>query len=366
MDIWSLPGPSAFVDDIEDAVRDGASVIARFPSEVPSGLERELKGRLHSLFEWTSIDAYQAGSGPLTFMLQQICPGVSAFEASSITELAVTDSFQGRLVWIEKIDSGMWPDWSRFLRVYSDACRNVDILNRTVFIVLLSGEAVTGDVPEEVALVHCDFRGTVDTLDLFIFAIRQVPASVRCREHRALLAHTVAQVAQWDSLLAEQLLALPLAEALSPEGALRQYALDRGWTVETPECWEKGTVDGPTERPTVHSALLEVCGKSRLVRQRIWAAQAAVLLPLVEERRIGLVSRYGRYLELPIKTEDGRWVDDPLDLEVGHLASYLDRPGSPWRLRKQVRRLRDVRNKLAHMEPLEPAQALHRMLFIDP
>lgn len=366
MHIWSLPGPSSFVDNIEDSVRDGASVIARFPSEAPSGLERELKERLHSVFQWNSIDASQTDSGPLTLVLQAICPGAIAFEASSITKLALTDSFQGRLVWIEKIDSGMWPEWSRFLRAYSDACRNVDILNRTVFVVLLSGKSVTCEVPEEVALVRCDFRGAVDTLDLFIFALRQVPANVKCREHRALMAHTVAQVAQWDSLLAEQLLALPLAEALSPEATLVQYALDRGWTVETPECWEEGTVNGPTERPTVHSALLEVCGKSRLVRQRIWAAQAAVLLPLVEERRVGLVGRYGRHLELPIRTEDGRWVYDPLDLEVGFLAWFLDRPGSPWRLRKQVRRLRDVRNKLAHMEPLEPAQALHRMLFTDP
>ena len=320
---------------------------------------------MHSLFKWTFIDASQASSGPLRFLLQQICPGVNSFGTASITELAAIDSFQGRLIWIEKIDLGAWSDWSRFLRAYSDACRNVDTLSRTVFVVLLSGEPVIGEVPEEVALVRCDFRGAVDTLDLFAFALQQLPASVKCREHRALLAHTVAQVAQWDSVLAERLLALPLAETLSPEGALRQYALDRGWTADTPECWENGTVDGPTERPTVHSALLEVCGASRSVRQRIWAAQAAVLLPLVEERRVGLVGRYGRYLELPIKTEDGKWVDDPLDLEVGLLAWYLDRPGNPWRLRKQVRRLRDVRNKLAHMEPLEPAQALHRMLFID-
>ena len=321
---------------------------------------------MHSLFEWTSVDASQAGSGPLTFLLQQLCPGVSVFEVSSITELVATDSFQGRLVWLEKIDLGMWPDWSRFLRAYSDACRNVDILNRTVFIVLLSGEPVTRKVPEEVALVRCDFRGAVDTLDLFIFALRQVPDSVKCREHRALLAHTVAQVAQWDSLLAEQLLALPLAEALSPEGALRHYARDRGWTAETPECWENGTVDGPAERPTVHSALLEVCGASRSVRQRIWAAQAAVLLPLVEERRVGLLDRFGRFLELPIKTEDGTWVDDPLDLDLGQLAWSLDRRGKPRVLRRQVRRLRRIRNRLAHMEPLGAEQALDRSLIVDP
>ena len=321
---------------------------------------------MQSIFEWTPIDAPRAGSEPLAFLRQQVCPDVSAFEVGSVAELAITASFQGRLVWVEKIDHGVWPDWSTVLRAYSDACRNVDLLNRTVFIVLLSGEAVAGDVPEEVALVCCDFRGVMDTLDLFVFALWKTPMSIKCREHRALLAHTVAQVAQWDSLLAEQLLALPLNEALSPESTLQQYARDRGWTTETPRCWEMGTVDGPGERPTVHSALLEVCGASRLVRQRVWAAQAAVLLPLVEERRVGLVVRYGRYLKLPIETEDGRRVDDPLDLDVGQLAWYLDRTGKPQVLRKQVRRLRHVRNKLAHMEPLGSEQALHRMLVVDP
>ena len=234
-----------------------------------------------------------------------------------------------------------------------------------MFVVLVSGEAVTGEVPEEVALVRCDFRGVVDALDLFVFSLWKAPESIKRREHRALLAHTVAQVAQWDSILAEHLLELPLKEVLDPEGALRQYAVDCGWTAETPRCWEIGTVDGPAERPTVHSALLVVCGASRPVQHRVWAAQAAVLLPLVEERRIGLVARYGRYLTLPIETEPGRRIDDAFDLDVGQLAWYLDRAGKPQVLRKQVRRLRHVRNKLAHMEPLVPEEALHRMLFVD-
>lgn len=366
MNIWNLPGPSSFVDDIENAVREDSNVVARFPSEIPDGLERELRERLYSIFEWTPIDARRAGSDPIAFLRQQTCPDVSAFEVGSAAELAVAASFQGRLILVEQIDSGVWPEWLAVLRAYSDACRNVDLVSRTVFIVLLSGEAVAGEAPQEVALVCCDFRGAVDMLDLFVFALWKTPAGIERREHRALLAHTVAQVAQWDSLLAERLLALPLREALSPEGTLWDHARDRGWTAETPRCWETGTVDGPAERPTVHSALLEVSGVPRLVRQRVWAAQSAVLLPLVEERRVGIVARYGRHLNLPIETEDGRRVDDPLDLDVGQLAWHLDRTGKPQVLRKQVRRLRHVRNKLAHMEPLVPEQALHRMLFADP
>ena len=366
MHIWSLPGPSSFVDEIEHAVRDGTNVIARFPSPIPNGLERELRERLYSLFDWSSVDASCTGLDPVAFLRQRICPEVGALRVGSIAELADTASFQGRLVWIEKIGRADWATWSEVLVGYADACRNVDLLSRTVFIVLLSGETVAEESPEEVALVRRDFRGVVDTLDLFVFALWNASGSVKRREHRALLAHTVAQVAQWDYSLAEQLLSLPLAEVLSPEEALRQYVQNRGWTAETPECWEKGTIDGPTKRPIVHSALLSVSGGTQQVSQRIWAAQAAVLLPLVEERRVGLIERYRRYFALPIETEAGVSVYDPRDLEVGQIAWHLDRPDKPHVVRERARRLRHVRNQLAHMEPLEPEQALHRMLFEDP
>lgn len=366
MNIWSLPGPASFIDDIEHSVRNGLNVIARFSSSIPGGLERELRDRVHSIFEWISVDVSRIDADPLTLLRRVVCPDISVFEAGSIAELAASTSFQGKLVWIEGINDKEWSEWSNILRDYSDACRNIELLSRTVFIVLLSGRDVMREIPKEVALVCCDFRNIVDMLDIFVFALWKTPATVRYREHRALLAHTVAQVAQWDSLLGEKLLALPLDEALNPVGVLRQYSQDRGWTEETPRCWEMGTVDGPAERPIVHSALLEVSGGSRLVRQRVWAAQAAVLLPLVEERRIGLIDCCHRYLDLPIQIEDGRWVDDPFNLEVGQLAWYLDRPNKPNMLRKQVRRLRYIRNKLAHMEPLKPEQALHPMLLADP
>ena len=365
MDIWSLPGPSSFVDNIANAVRDGANVIVRFPLETPGGLEHELRERLHSLFIWNHIDASDFNLNPLTFLLQQICPDVDAYEVGSIAELTVNTSFQGRLIWVENIDNEMWREWSTFLRTYSDACRNVDLMSRTIFIVLLSKEAITRSITEEVALLSHDFRGVVDMWDIFILALREVSASTKHREHRALLAHTVAQVAQWDTFLAGQLLALPLEEALSPENILRQYAIDRGWTSETLSCWENGTQDGTAEKPIVHSALLEVCGEARTVRQRVWAAQAAVLLPLVEEQRVSLISQNSRYLNLPIKTEDGRQIDDPLDLDVGQLAWHLDRRDKPKVLRKKVRRLRVVRNKLAHMEPLKPNEVLSVMLFAN-
>ncbi len=365
MDFWSLPGPSAFLDDVEGAVRDGVNVVARFPGGVPGGLERDLRERLHSVFEWTSIDACRSRLAPVGFLREQVCPDVSPFEIGSVAELAVTESFQGRLLWLENIDVTTWPHWAEALRGYSDACRNVDLLSRSVFVVVLSGEAAVNELRREVALVGRDFRDDVDTSDLFAFALWKARATVVCREHRLLLAHTVAQVAQWDSSLAEELLALPLPDALNPCSLLKTYARRRGWTAETSRTWEAGTVDGPVQQPIVHSALLEVSGSSRVVQQRLWAAQAAVLLPLVEQRRVGLVERQGRYIRVPIESGGGKQIVDPLDLDLGKLAWHLDRDEVPQWLRARTQRLHRVRNKLAHMEPLTPEQALHPTLLGD-
>ena len=341
-------------------------MIVRFPCSVPTGLEEELRERLHTgCGAWTSIDASLAASEPVALLRERLCPDVTALRAGSMAELADTASFQGRLLWIEKIARSDWAQWSAALAAYAEACRSVDLSNRTLFIVVLSGGTVAEESPEEVALVRRDFRNVVDTLELFMFALCKLPASIERVEHRALMAHTVSQVARWDCRLAERLLSASLDEALRPDDALRDYAHRRGWTSGTSRCWENGTVDGPADRPIVHSALLAISGESRLVRQRVWAAQAAVLLPLVNEMRVRLIPHCRRCLTLPIEIESGRWVYDPLDLEVGQLARYLDRADIPRRLKQHVRWLRDVRNKLAHMEPLEPEEILDPMLVSD-
>ena len=95
----------------------------------------------------------------------------------------------------------------------------------------------------------------------------------------------------------------------------------------------------------------------------MWAAQPAALFPVVEERRIGLVTHYRGSLTLPVVTEDGSSINDPLDLNIGQLARQLDRSGRPPTLRRQTRTLRHIRNRLAHMQSLAPEYALHRILF---
>lgn len=356
MMFWGLRGPSLFVDGIEDAVRNGLNVVTRFPSDSPPGLERELRERMQSVLDWTTVDACHGDTDPVENLRLQICPEYSRARASNMNELADAASFQGRLIWIDNIERRDWGRWADALFAYAEACRNVDLLSRTLFLVVLSGETAAEHVPDEVALVCRDYRGVVDYLDLFVFALWNASASIHDPKHRALLAHTVAHVAQWDYFLAELLLSAETQEALYPVRALCDYARCREWTAETPKRWDQGTVDGGDEA-IVHSALLAISGDLRQVRQRIWAGQAGVLLPLIEERRVSLVPECRRYLDLPVEIE-GLLISDPFDIEVGQLARLIGRnPHAPPIIRKQVRQLRDARNKLAHMEPLDSSHA---------
>lgn len=344
---WRLLGPSTFVDRIEQFVRDGLNVIMRFPCRVPHGLERDLRDRLKGLFDWKSVDASYGDPTPAVLLHRQVCPDVRFTGAVSVTELAKTSAFQRRVVWVEGIAPLDWTSWSAALLEYAEACRNVELLSRTLLVVSLTGDAVAAESPEEVALVRQDFCGFVDSLDLFVFALWNAPVDVRGREQRALLAHTVAEVAQWDYFLAIRLLSLPLHAALSPALTLGKYARDQGWTPETPRCWERGTVDEQEGQSIVHSAALVASGDKRQIDQRIWAAQAAVLLPLIEEQRVGLLPYCRRYLGAM-----------DIDIEIGPLTDRLERKDAPMNIRRQARRLRRARNKLAHMEPIPPSWAI--------
>ena len=299
---------------------------------------------------------------PSSVLREQICPEVNELRLRNMSDLAVCPSFQGRLIWIDNIAAAGLVRWLSALLTYADACRNVEVIDRSVFLITLSGNTVVDVSSDDAALVRRDFRNVLDSLDLLVLALCDAPREVRRPAERALLAYTVSQVAQWDWLLAERLLAMPPDEALFPEDSLRQYAGIRGWSTDTSECWEQGTIDGPEGRPCVHSALLSITGRMRLVRQRIWAGQAAVLLPLVEERRGELIRQCRRYLRLPVESVDGLLIHDPFDLEVGQLTWHLDRENAPVSVRRRANELRRFRNMLAHMEPVVPDQTLRRFL----
>jgi hypothetical protein len=80
-----------------------------------------------------------------------------------------------------------------------------------------------------------------------------------------------------------------------------------------------------------------------------------VVLPYIEERRQQLLEELSAVLSVPFRTVYGQVLTDVRDLEVGHIEAQLA-VGSAQvseTLRAEVRWLREARNRLAHLEPLD-------------
>ena len=83
-------------------------------------------------------------------------------------------------------------------------------------------------------------------------------------------------------------------------------------------------------------------------RERIWAAQVSVLLPLVERERLCLLDTHRSFWRVPFTRKDGTKISCLNELEIGDLATQA-RVGGPLEdVRHRLGWLRRVRNDLAH------------------
>ena len=352
--LWDLPGPVAFVRRVVKKLRGGSSVVLRFPAGVADGLEADLQRRCDWGHEWTLLRADDAEKRGHLFgrAMADLKPPVPA------RELLRSPRFRNRIIWIHGISPDGWLNWRDLLLRYSDACRNQGSgAPPSVFVLPLCGDGFIQSELSDVSVQYCEFRDVVHRDDLFMLALRE--KDLPDREHRFLIAATVAHVAQWDVGLAKRLIGARPESILRPWAILEADATERGWSKQTPETWEAGTVDGPTARPLVHSSLL--CAKGRLpeVNRRLWAAQASALLPMVGDRQAEIVREFGPDFRLPLvfSTDDGRPASvSSLDrVELRHVVRYREELGAPRAAVDRAWPLNRLRNKLAHYELLDLA-----------
>ena len=362
--LWGLPGPYRFVEHVTNDLRGGSSVVLRFGVGSPAGMADHLEQQTAWGTMWTLVDAAPEAA-PLAEIRRTVAPEARASDFTTPRQLVVDDRLRDRVFWVDGMTTENWPAWRRFLCSFAHASRNAEASARPpLFLLPLCGDGFEVSGLAEPSISYREFRDVVDRDDLYVMALQSAQARRRQRVVRSLLANSVAQVAQWDHVLAERLLDRGPEAALQPQVTLSHYAEERGWTAETRERWENGTLDGPPERPVVHSALLVAQGRERELNRRLWAAQAAVLMPLLEERRLELVDRNRhRFSRLPFETDFGV-IETPEDMELGTLVLYFSRyREGGQRVLGPAHRLRKLRNKLAHFRPLTYAEATHATLL---
>ena len=358
MNIWHLPGPSEYLSTVERSIRNGESVILRFPEGAPTGAETALHARLEYCGRWRRVVVSPPTESmpvdPLRHLFSELAPELSTMPDLTPVELCEEEGFRGCVIWIDGLCSINCCEWIQFLENYSQVSQNISRLWRTMFIV-----PVSGDAPEasrnNVALSMHDWATVVDEMDLVVLANNRLRARGFVETIRKLLVITIAQVAAWDCAVAEGLAQARMEDILDPLEFLKSDARGRGWTRETPPSVALGT---ESYLGVAHAALAAIREPSE-IRRRIWSAQVSVLLPVIEMQRRQVIREHRHQITAELRQKGRPY--DPETLEIGDLAPLLSRAcfaRFDQEVVSRVERLRFARNELAHGRPLPISQAL--------
>lgn len=361
---WTLPGPSAFIDELVAALRSSRNLLIMLPQYAPPGIENAMGRRVcdDPSWRWRTLSLGPSGSDAAT-PVQSIFRGLGLDSPrpgeSWADRLADASEMQDRILWIDGIKLDAWQPWRDAISRYARTCQQRSQYGRGLLCCCVCG-VPSADLPlaDGALSVHTWF-GRLDELDLQIWVahfLRGIEISPLERRARRIIAATLAG---FDPELALCLARLDLSGLMSPGLVLKTLASDRGWTVERVRVpsWHLGMADSVGGESQTHLALsvLPDQGTQSQVPMRIWQGQVTVLFPLIEQRRGQVIADHRSSLTVPFEKGDGTWVTRIEDLEIAHLYYQL-RNDRDRRLEPLLRRLREARNALAHLEPLSGAE----------
>ena len=361
IEFWQLPGSARFLRGVADDLRAGCNVVLTFSEHSIDGWFNALCAELSD-----SLPGPQAlvpdGSPPIV-ALQNHLGLQNASPRMSLPELCRLHAFGGKLIFLDFRTPGEWMPWQKFLLDYEDACKQLSLTERTLFIAGLCGE-VAPLAPGPANLLHLHhLMGQVDGLDIRIHAANLLSGTALPPWQRQLAVSLLVELALWDPEVCAIGSSLPLADLIQPATWLTQLARDRGWTaaddVKAPPAVWRGLTQPFEGDNRVHSAWLAMASRQEVLNQRVWNGQVAALFPILERHRRALLKYHRALLRIPWQTTFGT-ISRHEDLELNHIADQL-RSLNSHGLRDTcdfVCWLRDIRNDLAHLSPVSAGDLL--------
>jgi len=351
--LWHLAGPRLLLARVGDALTEGRSVVI---VSGQSGFQRQVgvqfAGALLDLGIPTTILPGTNGMTPMDELL--VATNTVTPKSRSVRDFCERNP--RRVFVVNPDDSARGREWHAFLLEFQHSARQCAPSERAT--ILLTREVSDGEGSQgsEVALSCFCWDEAITRPDVEALAQATIPGALTHGTLRRILARTVAEIALSDLALAVDLCGLSKAELAMPHGALLRLAAAGGWSMENlpPKIWIEGK-----RHPHPLAVALANDGR-RQIWQLIWEAQAGILLPWVEHYRRRYLPAVARYL--PANNRDGLPRDE---FEVGTIAHFLRtfRPSDRHLL--LFERLREVRNSMAHCEPL-PYDRLHACIaFVE-
>ncbi|MEP6668741.1 MAG: hypothetical protein ABJF10_06285 [Chthoniobacter sp.] len=331
----------------------GRSLALAMPARPPDGwldaLRQALRDRASLEVERMSAN----GDAPLA----QLASRFAGADAANLPALVVAPAFAGQCVAILDVPGEHWAAWCALLTQFEVATRGCSLFARPRLLVAGGAVALSSPPAPQPGLIAHRWNGAAAPLDLRLYAAILFEEAAGPPWQRQLAAAVSAELALWDPELCEFCRRLTLADLLDPLVPLQNWAAERCWSAEDPAmneaaAWHLGCRHECDGQPREHAAWLALRGDQASLAQRVWSAQVGVLFPLLERHRQSLIGRWPRRLTVPYTTPSGQRIEDRRDLELAHIAAQ-------WRGLTDMRRerefavwLRDLRNCLAHGEPV--------------
>jgi hypothetical protein len=359
--LWDLPGPTFFLEGLIDTLRDGSHLVIHLPDTMSEGFADHLEDALdQESFSTKHLELDSGNDNP-----QNTCLYDEEGHQHSLQHLCTDpDCLTASVLILDSVQKDDFPLWSEWLESYERASQRVDQFDRTRVVLLVRGVPRSKLQFQGTLISQVEWNGVLDVLDTLLYASGRLRDRVRDSRKRLLLSHVIANYACWDPNVTKRLASLEPEQFFHPKEVLLEIAEEYGWTPDTPKSWERGIEGRWGERTMLHSAYVALQNDQRELERRLWQAQASVLLPLIEQYRVKLLPSIRRWLRPPIHLEN-RTIDEVEDLEVGDIYSLLKQARvRDTGLTNQIYRLREVRNKLAHLTPLTLSTVLDDNLLL--
>jgi hypothetical protein len=343
------------------------------PIVVPAGFEQAFVDHLehdHWRVNWITCDSDE---DPLRWLTERLYLEPEQWVGWSV-ETMFTQLSPRQVVAIDGVTDSNWDAWRAFLRDFEVASRRRASDERAVLLVFAKGVSRRRLQLSGAALQLMEWSGVIRELDTMTFADQRLRGRRRPPRHHKLVVRQIAALALWDLDLAGYLAEQPEGDMFEIEAVLQAAKRSLGRDGSSMSAsWEQGGLDVFDGLELVHPFLLVEQGdREGELKRRLWAAQAAELLPLIEVRRRELVKSLERHVTCPF------WIDGknkvggqaPVqvmvrsldELEIGSLAYVTETQRVRDDLRDRAKWLASCRNTLAHLGVLNGKDALDARL----
>jgi hypothetical protein len=365
MNYWELPSTNKFLLYIVEEIRKGNNLVLTTPIFPPDGLVNAIG---NSLVNSNFRDYEELSMDDTGHPLDQLCNYFLSGDTerrNSISAL-IKKLKPGNVYLIYKIDPNNYKHWENFMSDYESSSRNLSVHDRPLLILIISGIFYKDLKFDGPALKHIPWDDIFRDIDIQVYVddlyfldksktpfLQQISSRVICN------------LSLWDTRLADELFKISVDELFSPIQALKSIYEKESFGKTFSLNWISGGVmkfNGSINNHTYFFLSDEATYAE--IETRIWAAQAAIIFPMIEKHRRKIIEMYKAQFKIdkfPYMIGDYK-INDVYDFEIGPLSIVVSDAKLPKPVIDKVHKLRIIRNKLAHLELI----SVDDVQFLDP